>query len=158
MDGASKFVRGDAMAGILILVINMLGGLCIGVMAHDMSFSDAARVYTLLAIGDGLVAQIPALLLSTAVAMIVTRMSRAQDMGGELAEAAARSAARARHRGGAARRDGPDPRHAERAVPVDGCALRWRRVDAPQEVAQSRPNRSRLRRRQQRRRRPNRAS
>ena len=58
MDGASKFVRGDATAGILILVINMLGGLVIGVMAHDMSFSEAARVYTLLAIGDGLVAQI----------------------------------------------------------------------------------------------------
>ena len=76
MDGASKFVRGDAMAGILILVINMLGGLAIGMMAHDMSFGDAARVYTLLAIGDGLVAQIPALLLSTAVAIIVTRMSR----------------------------------------------------------------------------------
>src|SRR5688572_25140644 len=63
MDGASKFVRGDATAGILILVINMLGGLAIGMMAHGMSFGDAARVYTLLAIGDGLVAQIPALLL-----------------------------------------------------------------------------------------------
>ena len=86
MDGASKFVRGDATAGILILVINMLGGLCIGMMAHDMSFGDSARVYTLLAIGDGLVAQIPALLLSTAVAIIVTRMSRAQDMGGELSK------------------------------------------------------------------------
>jgi len=86
MDGASKFVRGDATAGILILVINMVGGLCIGTMAHGMSFSEAARVYTLLSIGDGLVAQIPALLLSTAVAIIVTRMSRAQDMGGELAK------------------------------------------------------------------------
>src|SRR5690349_24365576 len=60
MDGASKFVRGDATAGILILVINLLGGLAIGVMGHDMSFSDAARVYTLLSIGDGLVNQIPA--------------------------------------------------------------------------------------------------
>ncbi|GFE83190.1 flagellar biosynthesis protein FlhA [Steroidobacter agaridevorans] len=86
MDGASKFVRGDATAGILILVINMVGGLAIGMMAHDMSFSDAARVYTLLAIGDGLVAQIPALLLSTAVAIIVTRVSSAQDMGGELSK------------------------------------------------------------------------
>jgi flagellar biosynthesis protein FlhA len=84
MDGASKFVRGDATAGILILVINMLGGLGIGMMAHGMSFGDAARTYTLLAIGDGLVAQIPALLLSTAVAIIVTRVSSAQDMGGEL--------------------------------------------------------------------------
>src|SRR6476661_7116131 len=86
MDGASKFTRGDAVAGILILFINIIGGLAIGVMGHDMSFSDAARVYTLLSIGDGLVAQIPALLLSTAVALIVTRMSRAQDMGGELAK------------------------------------------------------------------------
>jgi len=86
MDGASKFVRGDATAGILILVVNVLGGLGIGVLAHGMAFGDAARVYTLLTIGDGLVAQIPALLLSTAVAIIVTRMSRAQDMGGELAK------------------------------------------------------------------------
>jgi flagellar biosynthesis protein FlhA len=85
MDGASKFVRGDATAGIMILVINIVGGLAIGTMSHGMSFSDAARVYTLLTIGDGLVAQIPALLLSTAVAIIVTRMSRAQDLGSELA-------------------------------------------------------------------------
>src|ERR1700741_5344335 len=84
MDGASKFVRGDATAGILILVINILGGLAIGTMGHDMKFGDAAKTYTLLTIGDGLVAQIPALLLSTAVALIVTRMSRSQDMGGEL--------------------------------------------------------------------------
>ncbi|MBL8268183.1 flagellar biosynthesis protein FlhA [Steroidobacter sp.] len=86
MDGASKFVRGDATAGILILIINMIGGLAIGMMAHGMAFGDAARVYTLLAIGDGLVAQIPALLLSTAVAIIVTRVSSAQDMGGELSK------------------------------------------------------------------------
>jgi len=86
MDGASKFVRGDATAGILILIINMVGGLAIGMMAHDMSFNDAARTYTLLAIGDGLVAQIPALLLSSAVAIIVTRVSSAQDMGGELSK------------------------------------------------------------------------
>ncbi len=84
MDGASKFVRGDATAGILILFINLIGGVAIGMLAHDMDFSNAARTYVLLSIGDGLVAQIPALLLSTAVAIIVTRMSRAQDMGGEL--------------------------------------------------------------------------
>jgi flagellar biosynthesis protein FlhA len=86
MDGASKFVRGDATAGILILIINLIGGLAIGVLSHGMAFADAARVYTLLTIGDGLVAQIPALLLSTGVAIIVTRMSRAQDMGGEMAK------------------------------------------------------------------------
>ena len=84
MDGASKFVRGDATAGILILIINMVGGLAIGTLSHGMGFSDAARVYTLLTIGDGLVAQIPALLLSTGVAIIVTRMSKAQDLGKEL--------------------------------------------------------------------------
>jgi len=84
MDGASKFVRGDALAGILILFINMIGGLAIGTMGHGMGVSAAARAYTLLTIGDGLAAQLPALLLSTAVAIIVTRMSRAQDVGGEL--------------------------------------------------------------------------
>src|SRR5665213_2648129 len=84
MDGASKFVRGDATASILILIINIVGGLAIGTLSHGLSFSDAAHVYTLLTIGDGLVAQIPALMLSTAVAIIVTRMSRPQDLGGEL--------------------------------------------------------------------------
>jgi flagellar biosynthesis protein FlhA len=84
MDGASKFVRGDAVAGILLLCINIVGGLAIGTIGHGMAVADAGKTYTLLTIGDGLVTQIPALLLSTAVALIVTRMSRAQDMGGEL--------------------------------------------------------------------------
>jgi flagellar biosynthesis protein FlhA len=84
MDGASKFVRGDAIAGILILFINVLGGLAIGMIGHGMPFTAAAHTFTLLTIGDGLVTQIPALLLSTAVAIIVTRMSGKQDMGGEL--------------------------------------------------------------------------
>ena len=86
MDGASKFVRGDAVAGILILLINIIGGLAIGTVGHGMAISDALHTYTLLTIGDGLVAQIPALLLSTSVAIIVTRMSRPQDMGGELSQ------------------------------------------------------------------------
>jgi flagellar biosynthesis protein FlhA len=81
MDGASKFIRGDAIAGLLILFINLIGGLAIGVMQHDMAMGDAARVYALLSIGDGLVAQLPALLVSSAVAMLVTRASRSQDMG-----------------------------------------------------------------------------
>jgi flagellar biosynthesis protein FlhA len=84
MDGASKFVRGDAVAGILILFINLIGGLVIGLVQHDMSFADALRNYTLLTIGDGLVAQIPALLLSTATAIIVTRASSEQDMGDQI--------------------------------------------------------------------------
>jgi flagellar biosynthesis protein FlhA len=84
MDGASKFVRGDAVAGILILFINIIGGLIIGTAQHDLSFADAMHHYTLLTIGDGLVAQIPSLLLSTAVAIIVTRMSRSEDMGQQI--------------------------------------------------------------------------
>jgi len=75
MDGASKFVRGDAVAGIVILFINLIGGFAIGMGQHDLSFSDAIEVYTLLTLGDGLVAQIPSLLLSTATAIIVTRVS-----------------------------------------------------------------------------------
>ncbi len=81
MDGASKFVRGDAVAGVLILFINIIGGLAIGTVQHDMTFADAMHNYTLLTIGDGLVAQIPSLLLSTGTAIVVTRMSAPQDMG-----------------------------------------------------------------------------
>lgn len=85
MDGASKFVRGDAVAGILILVVNLAGGLIIGMMQHGLPFSVAAETYTLLTIGDGLVAQIPSLILSTAAAIIVTRVSATrQDMAGQV--------------------------------------------------------------------------
>ncbi|UNK43951.1 flagellar biosynthesis protein FlhA [Luteimonas sp. S4-F44] len=82
MDGASKFIRGDAIAGILILFVTIVGGLAIGMLQHGMPFGDAAATYTLLSIGDGLVSQLPALLVSSAVALLVTRASRAQDMGG----------------------------------------------------------------------------
>ncbi|MFN7136320.1 MAG: flagellar biosynthesis protein FlhA [Thermomonas sp.] len=81
MDGASKFVRGDAIAGLLILAINLIGGVLIGMLQHGLGFGEAMQTYTLLAIGDGLVAQIPALLVSTAVAMLVTRATREQEMG-----------------------------------------------------------------------------
>jgi flagellar biosynthesis protein FlhA len=81
MDGASKFVKGDAIAGILILIINILGGLAIGMAQHNLDFSDAVEKYSLLTIGDGLVAQIPSLLLSTATAIIVTRNSSSIDVG-----------------------------------------------------------------------------
>ena len=80
MDGSSKFVRGDAIASILILFINIIGGLIIGTTQHDLPLSAAVHNYTLLTIGDGLVAQVPSLLLSTAVAIIVTRVSRSEDM------------------------------------------------------------------------------
>lgn len=81
MDGASKFVRGDAVAGILILVINLLGGLGIGMVQHGLSFDLALQYYSLLTIGDGLVAQIPSLLLSTAAAVMVTRANSSEAMG-----------------------------------------------------------------------------
>ena len=84
MDGASKFVRGDAVAGILILFINIIGGFSVGVLQHDLSAAEAGHNYVLLTIGDGLVAQIPSLLLSTAAAIIVTRVSGTQDMGNEV--------------------------------------------------------------------------
>ncbi|MES3041127.1 MAG: flagellar biosynthesis protein FlhA [Pseudomonadota bacterium] len=84
MDGASKFVKGDAIAGILILFINLIGGMMIGMMQHDLSAEKAAEFYVLLSIGDGLVAQIPALLLSIAVAIIVTRISRSGTMSDQV--------------------------------------------------------------------------
>jgi flagellar biosynthesis protein FlhA len=84
MDGASKFVRGDAIAGILILVINIIGGFVVGVMQHDLSMADAASNYTLLAIGDGLVAQIPALVISIAAGIIVSRVSTEEDIAGQM--------------------------------------------------------------------------
>ena len=86
MDGASKFVKGDAIAGILILAINIIGGLIIGVAQHDMSFSSAAESYILLSIGDGLVAQIPSLMLAIATAIIVTRVSTTEDMAAHIGQ------------------------------------------------------------------------
>ena len=84
MDGASKFVRGDAVAGILILVINVLGGLVVGVMQHNMGLGQAAENYTLLTIGDGLVAQIPALIISVAAGLVVSRVGDEGDVGGQV--------------------------------------------------------------------------
>ncbi|MGB0692354.1 MAG: flagellar biosynthesis protein FlhA [Pseudomonadales bacterium] len=84
MDGASKFVKGDAIAGILILLINIVGGFTIGMLSHDLSADRAAEFYVLLTIGDGLVAQIPSLVLSVATAIMVTRVSDAQDMGDQI--------------------------------------------------------------------------
>ncbi|EMR11963.1 flagellar biosynthesis protein FlhA [Methylophaga lonarensis MPL] len=84
MDGASKFVRGDAIAGILILLINIIGGFIIGVVQHDLTFAQAAHNYTLLTIGDGLVAQIPSLLLASAAGLLITRSTKEQDMGEQI--------------------------------------------------------------------------
>src|SRR4051812_48458518 len=86
MDGASKYVRGDAMAGLLILFINIIGGFVIGVAQHDLSAAAAADSYILLAVGDALVAQIPALLISVAAAMVVSRVGKEQDVGSQIAK------------------------------------------------------------------------
>ena len=86
MDGASKFVRGDAVAGIIIMLINIVGGLVIGVLQHDLDLATAAKNYTLLTIGDGLVAQIPALVISTAAGMVVSRVASEDNIGQQLAK------------------------------------------------------------------------
>ncbi|NDL62628.1 flagellar biosynthesis protein FlhA [Acerihabitans arboris] len=84
MDGASKFVRGDAIAGLMIMVINVIGGLLVGMIQHGMTLGNAAESYTLLTIGDGLVAQIPALVISTAAGVIVTRVGSSEDVGQQM--------------------------------------------------------------------------
>lgn len=84
MDGASKYVRGDAIAGILVIIINVIGGLIVGMAQHDLAFADAVKNYTLLAIGDGLVAQIPSLIISVAAGVVVSRVANSEDIGGQL--------------------------------------------------------------------------
>jgi flagellar biosynthesis protein FlhA len=86
MDGASKFVRGDAVAGIIIMIINIVGGLVVGVLQHNLDLATAAKNYTLLTIGDGLVAQIPALVISTAAGMVVSRVASEDNIGQQLAK------------------------------------------------------------------------
>ena len=86
MDGASKYVRGDAVAAILIIIINIVGGLAIGVLQHDLPIQQALKTYTLLTIGDGLVAQIPALIISTAAGIVVSRVSAEKDIGSQIIE------------------------------------------------------------------------
>ncbi|WP_211097261.1 flagellar biosynthesis protein FlhA [Herbaspirillum sp. ST 5-3] len=84
MDGASKYVRGDAVAGIMVTIINIFGGLIVGMVQHDLDFGMALKNYTLLAIGDGLVAQIPSLIISTAAGVVVSRVASEHDIGGQL--------------------------------------------------------------------------
>jgi flagellar biosynthesis protein FlhA len=84
MDGASKYVRGDAVAGIIVTLVNVIGGLIVGIVQHDLDFASALKNYTLLAIGDGLVAQIPSLVISMAAGVVVSRVASDQDIGGQL--------------------------------------------------------------------------
>lgn len=84
MDGASKYVKGDAVAGIMVTIINIVGGLIVGMVQHDLDFSTASKLYTLLAIGDGLVAQIPSLIISTAAGVVVSRVANDQDVGNQI--------------------------------------------------------------------------
>src|SRR5207342_3071963 len=84
MDGASKFVKGDAIAAIVIVVINLVGGFAVGILQQHMSFSEAIQTYSLLTVGDGLVAQIPALLISLSAGLIVTRAATEMDLGTDL--------------------------------------------------------------------------
>ena len=118
MDGASKFVRGDAIAGILILFINIVGGLAIGMLQHDMSLSAAANNYMLLAIGDGLVAQIPALVISTAAGLVVSRVGKGEQTRPAADRPADVAAAGAGHRCRRARHCRTRSRHAARRVPA----------------------------------------
>ncbi|MCQ8897519.1 flagellar biosynthesis protein FlhA [Limnobacter humi] len=91
MDGASKFVRGDAVAGVFILIINIVGGLAVGMLQYDLGFASAGQKYVLLAIGDGLVAQVPALLISVAAGLVVARVGQGQDIGTQVASQLAQS-------------------------------------------------------------------
>ena len=136
MDGAMKFVKGDAIAGIIITVVNIVGGLIIGVMQHNLSIGDAAKKYTLLTIGDGLVGMIPAILISTAAGIIVTRVGGEEEgsnLGKGLRHAADRVPARHRHRRRHAGGAGPGPRSPHRALRRSGRRGRHLGLhDAPQ--------------------------
>ena len=112
MDGASKFVRGDAIAGIIIMLINIVGGFIIGVFQHGLDVATAAQNYTLLTIGDGLVAQIPALIISTAAGILVTRVSAEQDLNQQLLDQLGGRPQVLLHRRLDHRLPRPDPGHA----------------------------------------------
>ena len=125
MDGASKFVRGDAIAGLLVVLINVIGGMVIGILQQSLRFADAAQAYTLLTVGDGLVTQIPALIVSTAAGLLVSKAGVSGAADKALLEPALRLSEGARHVG---RRDaghGAVARHSDAAVP--GARRRHRR-------------------------------
>ena len=135
MDGASKFVKGDAMAAVLITAINLVGGIVIGVLQGHLGFSDATHRYSLLTVGDGLAAQIPALLISVATGIIVTRSASEKDLGSDIATQILRQRKAPLVAGAVicAVRDGPGP--AEAAVPVHRRDVRRRGLGGPQRHA-----------------------
>jgi flagellar biosynthesis protein FlhA len=120
MDGASKFVRGDAIAGILIMLINVIGGLFVGVLQHSLDIGTAAKTYTLLAIGDGLVAQIPALIISIAAGMVVTRVGDNEDVSQQFVSQLFNNPKLLFLDGSNHRSAGPDSRHAQFCLPASG--------------------------------------
>jgi flagellar biosynthesis protein FlhA len=120
MDGASKFVRGDAVAGILIMAINVIGGLIVGVLQHNMELAQAANIYTLLTIGDGLVAQLPALIISVAAGLVVSRVGDDGDMGSQVIGQVFSNPQVLILTAAILGILGPHPRHAELRVPAAG--------------------------------------
>ena len=128
MDGASKFVRGDAIAGVLILIINILGGIAIGMGQHGMAAGDAMRVFSLLTIGDGLVAQVPSLLLSVAAAILVTRVSQAQNVATQVSNQLLANPTALAMAGGLVGILGLVPGMPHFAFLTLGAALGWRRL------------------------------
>ena len=129
MDGASKFVKGDAIAGIVIVLINIVGGIGMGVLMHGQQITDALNTYTLLTIGDGLTAQIPALLMAVSTGMIVTRSNAEADLGPDGRRAARAVEDRADDRGRRGVRHGAHPRHADDPVPARrGRRSSWSRA------------------------------
>ena len=145
MDGASKFVKGDAIAGILIIVINVVGGIAIGMIQRGMELGDAINSYTLLTIGDGLVSQIPALLMAVSTGMIVTRSNAEIGHGHDREQPAEPVAQRPDDRRMRGHRDGADPRNAAHPVRA-GRRVPHLRVAADQDVAGRRRRRRRRRR------------
>ena len=132
MDGASKFVRGDAIAGVVIIFINIVGGLIIGVLQQGMDITDAARNYTLLTIGDGLVTQVPALVISTAAGMLVTRTTSSGSLGQEIDQPIRHAAQGHRHGGSHPLYLCADSRHAQVFIPRCRCRGRLRGFPAAQ--------------------------
>ncbi len=123
MDGASKFVRGDVVAAMIILVVNMVGGLLIGTLQDGLPLADAARTYTLLTVGDGLAAQIPSLAISIAAGLVVTRVSTGEDIGQQIKSQISRYPAGARHCRRHHGRHRPHPADGAYPLPAAGGVL-----------------------------------